>query len=120
MAITMRLIRSIHKQNGRLSLIRCLLFFVSCFLPLTVFALPLKNLEPILVKLNADIQKLVQSKQIPGCAVAVVYRNNVVFMNTYGVRMVGKPEKIDVDTLFQLGSVSKPIAATLASVLEHK
>lgn len=120
MAITMRLIRGIHKQNGRLSLIRSLLFFISCFLPLAVFALPPKNLEPTLAKLNADIQKLVQSKQIPGCAVAVVYRNNVVFMNTYGVRMVGKPEKIDVDTLFQLGSVSKPIAATLVSVLEHK
>lgn len=120
MAITMRMIKTIHKQNGRLSLISSLLFFASCFLPLAVFALPPKNLEPVLAKLNADIQKFVQTKQIPGCAVAVVYRNNVVFMNTYGVRMIGKPEKIDVDTLFQLGSVSKPIAATLASVLEHK
>lgn len=103
-------------------IIRLCYFFciATCFLPFKALATAPKNLDPILGKLDADIQKLVQTKQIPGCAVAVVYRNKIVFMHTYGVRMVGKPEKIDVDTLFQLGSVSKPIAATLASVLEHK
>jgi beta-lactamase class C len=115
---------NINKHNGRLSLRLCakilFSFFAACLLPLAAFATPIKDLEPILAKLNADIQKLVQSKQIPGCAVAVVYRNNIVFMNTYGVRTIGKPEKIDANTLFQLGSVSKPIAATLASILEHK
>lgn len=96
------------------------LCFAACCLSFEAFATPAKNLQPILAKLDADIQQLVQSRQIPGCAVAVVYRNQVVFMHTYGVRMIGRPEKIDTDTLFQLGSVSKPVAATLASILEHK
>lgn len=97
-----------------------LFFLACCFFPLAVFSAPPKNLDPVLAKLNADIQEYVQRKKIPGCAVAVVYRNKIVFMNTYGVKMLGKPERIDADTLFQLGSVSKPVAATLASILEHK
>jgi beta-lactamase class C len=96
------------------------LFLVSFLLSIPALASTPKNLEPILAKLDADIQKFVNSKQIPGCAVAVVYQNKVVFMHSYGVKMLGTPEKINADTLFQLGSLSKPVAATLASVLEHK
>jgi len=84
------------------------------------FGSPVKNLTPILSQLETHIQNYVQKKRIPGCAVAIVYQNQIVFMHTYGVKTLGKNEKIDLDTIFQLGSVSKPMAATLASILEHK
>ncbi len=83
-------------------------------------ASPAKDLTPVIAKLDAYIKKQVQNKVIPGCAIAIVYRNKVIFMNAYGVKTLGKPEKIDVDTVFQLGSVSKPIAATLAGILENQ
>lgn len=79
-----------------------------------------ENLTMAIKRTQETIQKSVDSKLIPGCAIAVVYRDQIIFMNGYGVRTIGKPEKIDVDTVFQLGSVSKPIAATLASVLEQQ
>lgn len=79
-----------------------------------------RDLSVILTQLDKHIQKQVQWRRIPGCAVAVVYQNKIVFMNGYGLKSLYKKEKIDIHTVFQLGSISKPIAATLASILEHK
>lgn len=56
----------------------------------------------------------------PGCAVAIVYRNRVVYMRTLGVRRIGSRERINADTVFQLGSVSKTFTATLAAILQQK
>ncbi len=35
----------------------------------------------------------------------------------FGVREVGKPDKVDADTVFQLASLSKPISATVVAAL---
>lgn len=86
----------------------------------SVFSMPAKNLNPIILKLEEHIQQQIQKKRIPGCAIAIIYNNEVAFMKGYGSRILGKNEKIDVDTVFQLGSVSKPVAATLATILENK
>ncbi len=56
----------------------------------------------------------------PGCAIAIVYHNRVVYMRTFGVRRVGSNERITADTVFQLGSVSKTFTATLAAILQQK
>jgi CubicO group peptidase (beta-lactamase class C family) len=50
---------------------------------------------------------------VPGVAVAVVYRDQVVYSRGFGVREVGRPEPVDPDTVFQLASVSKPLASTV-------
>jgi len=94
------------------------LFFLG--IPKLGNTLPSKNLESILSQLEKHVLNQIQKKQIAGCAIAIVYRNEVVFLRGYGVKSMGRNEKIDPDTVFQLGSVSKPVAATLASVLEHK
>ena len=78
------------------------------------------NLEPAVSKLDQQVRSYLHKKQIPGCAIAVVYQNNIIFMKAYGQRELGKEGMIDADTVFQLGSVSKPVAATLLSILEHK
>ncbi len=78
------------------------------------------NLEPALRRLDQQVHRYLASKKIPGCAIAIVYQNKVVFMKGYGHRALGQEGMIDTDTVFQLGSVSKPVAATLLSVLEHK
>lgn len=88
--------------------------------PGTGFALDQTNLETAIKKTEALIEEKVRTKQIPGCAIAVVYQNRVVFLRGYGVRKLGNQEPIDSDTVFQLGSVSKPISASLAAILESK
>ncbi|MGY1644123.1 serine hydrolase [Geodermatophilus sp. SYSU D00703] len=46
-------------------------------------------------------------------AVAVVHRDRVVSAKGFGVREVGRPETVDPDTVFQVASVSKPLASTV-------
>lgn len=95
-------------------------FFLCLITGFPAYSAHHKDINSALAALDNHIRNQVQKKQIAGCAVAVVYRNQIVFMNAYGVKALGKPEKIDLDTIFQLGSVSKPMAATLASILENK
>lgn len=54
---------------------------------------------------------------VTGLAVAVVKDGQVVFLRGYGVRdkRTGKP--VDQDTVFQIGSCSKPLTATLIARL---
>lgn len=55
--------------------------------------------------------------QVPGLAIAIVYGDEVIYLQGFGVREVGQPEAVDIDTVFQLASVSKPIASTVMAAL---
>lgn len=54
---------------------------------------------------------------VPGVAVAVVKDDEVVYLGGHGVRHVGKPGKVDENTIFQLASVSKTFTAASLGVL---
>jgi CubicO group peptidase (beta-lactamase class C family) len=64
--------------------------------------------------LAADIQK---RSGVPGLALAVVQGDRVVHVAAYGLRQVGRPETVNPDTVFQLASLSKPIATTVLAGL---
>jgi CubicO group peptidase (beta-lactamase class C family) len=55
--------------------------------------------------------------RIPGLAVAVVHADSVVLARGYGVRTLGKPEPVDENTLFAIGSATKAFTATLVAML---
>ncbi|MBV9170580.1 MAG: serine hydrolase [Chloroflexi bacterium] len=58
----------------------------------------------------------VQAKTaVPGMAIGIVYGDEVVYLKGLGVREVGQPETVDADTVFQLASLSKPIASTVVA-----
>ena len=75
------------------------------------------DIHTALTKLDAYICDVMQKTKVPGLSVAVVYQNQVVFLKGYGVRKVGEPAKIDPDTVFEIASVSKPIASTIVASL---
>jgi CubicO group peptidase (beta-lactamase class C family) len=52
---------------------------------------------------------------VPGMAIAVVHDDKVVYANGFGVRSLADPAPVDANTVFQLASVSKPIAATVVA-----
>ncbi len=54
---------------------------------------------------------------VPGIAIAVVHRDQVVYKKGFGVRETGKPQRVDADTVFQVASMSKPIASTVFAAL---
>jgi CubicO group peptidase (beta-lactamase class C family) len=58
-----------------------------------------------------------QATGIPGIAITVVFRDQVVFAKGFGVRIVGGTDPVDADTVFQLASLSKPIGSTVVAAL---
>jgi CubicO group peptidase (beta-lactamase class C family) len=61
--------------------------------------------------------KTLEQTGVPGIAIAVVHKGDVVFQQGFGVREIGKPELIDADTVCQLASVSKSITSTVLAAL---
>src|SRR4051812_36511579 len=66
-------------------------------------------------QLPALAETILQQSGVPGMAVAVVFEDALTFSGGFGVRELGKDAAVDADTVFQLASVSKSLAATVVS-----
>ena len=51
-----------------------------------------------LAKLDPYITDTMKKTKLPGLAVAVVYKGQVVFIKGYGCRKLGEPGKVNADT----------------------
>ncbi|MES2253309.1 MAG: serine hydrolase domain-containing protein [Pseudomonadota bacterium] len=94
-------------------------FVILLILPCIAIA---NTLSVSIKALTQHIEQLIKTKKIPGCAVAIIDHDQIVYMNAFGVRKMSKGKKgypIDLDTVFQLGSISKPITATLVAILQR-
>jgi CubicO group peptidase (beta-lactamase class C family) len=65
-------------------------------------------------QLAARIQK---TFNVPGMSVAIVKDGTVLFAKGYGVRALTKPDKVDADTLFGIGSNTKAFTVAALSIL---
>jgi len=70
-----------------------------------------------LARLEPFVRQLIDRKLVPGLSIAIVHQDEAVFLKGFGLRQVGKPEPVEVDTVFQLASVSKPLSSTVVSAL---
>ncbi len=68
--------------------------------------------------LDRYVTRALADWQIPGLAVAVVKDGKVEWMKGYGVREAGKPDRVDENTLFMIGSNTKAFTATALALLE--
>ncbi len=84
--------------------------------PEDVIPLAEGGLAKALADLPADVAAILKRSGVPGAAVAVVHGGETVFSEGFGVKEIGKDEKVDPETVFQIASLSKPIAATVAAV----
>jgi CubicO group peptidase (beta-lactamase class C family) len=66
-------------------------------------------------RLPALAETILQQSGVPGMSVAVVHDDALIFVDGFGVREIGKDAPIDAETVFQLASVSKSVAATVVS-----
>ncbi|MCW5737652.1 MAG: serine hydrolase [Enhydrobacter sp.] len=76
-----------------------------------------QKIAAALPRFETFVRQLIERKLVPGLSIAVVHQEDVVYLEGFGVRQVGMPEPVEVDTVFQLASVSKPIASTVLSAL---
>lgn len=75
------------------------------------------NVECAIRKLKPLLERTLHDTGLPGLAIGVVFDDQVIWSQGYGVREVGKPEPIDEHSLFQLASMSKPIGSTVIARL---
>lgn len=66
---------------------------------------------------DAYVKKTMVEWEVPGLAVALVKDDQVVFMKGYGVREVGKTDKVDENTVFPIGSTSKAFTSTAVALM---
>lgn len=66
-------------------------------------------------RIDGIAEELMKSSGIPGMAIAVVHGGKTVYAKGFGVRDTRTGEKVDPDTVFQLASVSKSLAATVVA-----
>ena len=78
-------------------------------------ALPDNAVDNAVGRLDGLVEDLMTASGIPGLAVAVVHGGKTLYAKGFGVREAGKPDAVDADTVFQLASMSKPIAATVVA-----
>jgi CubicO group peptidase (beta-lactamase class C family) len=77
--------------------------------------LPENAVDNAVAKLDGLADDLMQKSGIPGMAVAVVHGGKTVYAKGFGVKDVKSGEKVDADTVFQLASLSKPVASTVVA-----
>lgn len=67
--------------------------------------------------LDEFIEKVVQDFGIAGLSVSVVKDDKVVYAKGFGVREIGKPAKVDENTLFAIGSNTKAFTSASLGML---
>lgn len=75
------------------------------------------HLIEVIYKFERLVQDTINAWEVPGAAIAIVKNNNIVYVNGFGIRENGREERIDIHTIFRLGSVSKGFASVLAGLL---
>jgi CubicO group peptidase (beta-lactamase class C family) len=57
---------------------------------------------------------------IPGVSIAVIEKGKLTYIKGYGVREIGKPEKVDENTIFAVASNTKAFTGTSIAILESE
>ena len=78
--------------------------------------------QPAFIKDSLDqyVERGMKLWQVPGLAITIVKDGKVVLTKGYGVRELGKPERVDENTLFIIASNSKLFTGTSIALLDHE
>ncbi|EYF04921.1 Beta-lactamase [Chondromyces apiculatus DSM 436] len=102
----------------RRELLRVTGFVAAALLAAVLLASPLScgRRDP-LGGIDAHVEEVMRAWQVPGLALAVVKDDAVVLARGYGVRELGKPERVDERTLFAVASCTKAFTAAVLGTL---
>jgi CubicO group peptidase (beta-lactamase class C family) len=75
--------------------------------------IPQRENEPLI---ELSLQDLMEKFKVPGLSIAVIDNFQVIWAKGYGVTGVDSKAPVTPKTLFQAGSISKPVAATAALI----
>ena len=61
--------------------------------------------------LKAEIPRIMESTKVPGLSIAVIRDARILWRQGFGVKLAGSNQRVDNDTVFDVGSVSKTVFA---------
>jgi CubicO group peptidase (beta-lactamase class C family) len=67
---------------------------------------------------DAYVTKTMADGKVPGLALAIVRHDSVIYVKAYGVKEIGKPDKVDENTLFEIGSTTKTFTSALVGIMQ--
>jgi CubicO group peptidase (beta-lactamase class C family) len=70
-----------------------------------------KDVKTLTRTLAEKVPELLKNNMVPGAAVAIIQNGQVVFKQGYGLADVAQNKKVDIHTGFNIGSISKTVAA---------
>jgi CubicO group peptidase (beta-lactamase class C family) len=98
----------------------CLFLVASLFTLTFTQAQKVNRNKFITDSLDIYINKAMTNWRIPGAAVCIVKDSRIVLMRGYGVKELGLPGKVDINTLFMIGSNTKAFTATALAMLQEQ
>ncbi|GGK78869.1 serine hydrolase [Rufibacter glacialis] len=90
------------------------------FLLLLLFITSHAQLDPRLRGITEKIEKILKATNTPGCAIALVEGDKVLYTQGFGYRDYENKIKADANTLFPIGSTTKAFTAALLGQLREK
>ena len=75
-----------------------------------------KLTDPV-ARYDAYVQQAVREWRVPGLTVTIVKDGKVLLKKGYGVRVLGKPDPVDTQTLFAMASTTKAMTAACLGML---
>src|SRR6478672_2254643 len=98
-------------------MIRRIQFLALVLFVFTQLAVSQASLDQKLAAVDAYANKVMDTWGGPGMAIAIVKDDKVVMAKGYGVRELGKPDKVDENTLFAIASNSKAFTTASLAIL---
>ena len=87
------------------------------FVPAAVLPPANPKLEEFIAKYDRYFSEQMALTNTPGAAMVIVKDSQVVFQHGYGLRAAGRPDSVDANTVFRVGSLSKGFASVLSGIL---
>ena len=93
-------------------MIKNLMFLIVFFASIALSAQEkLKNIEYFVSEIDKKIPQLLHDFTVPGAAIAIIENGEIVLQKGYGFADIEKEVKVNTKTGFNIGSISKTIAA---------
>jgi CubicO group peptidase (beta-lactamase class C family) len=76
--------------------------------------------KPLAAAIDTAIQEQIKKYNIPGLTIAVTDGNRIVYSRAYGWADLENGVRVTPETLFRIGSITKPITATAAFIFAER
>src|SRR5688572_8515921 len=67
--------------------------------------------------LDSSITNILRDWKVPGMAISIVKDGDIIVAKGYGVLELGKPDRVDENTVFDTASLSKSFTAAAAAIV---